>query len=144
MIGYSAEIAYHGFVALMEPEVFLELATPLSFHPEQTFQYLEKVRLQRGWGPPVLWIDMTKDEVKIRGHEGRHRTAYILENCPGALIPIHIIIPRLRAHKITRQMLSHIRSGAMSEAGLNGYIEGPLFSTVFVDGRTEEWFVPEE
>ncbi len=144
----TREIRYHGFVALMRPQMFLKLARPLPQTPaliEQSTKWLEKKRnrMDLGWAPLFLvlnpsWV-VPGGDVEVVNHEGRHRATFLASHCPDTLVPVLMWAPErlYSASTLDRSLLSKLREGAISEQG--DYVMGPLFDTAFIEDRVEEW-----
>lgn len=129
--GNNADIRWFGFMALMRPETFLRLALPLGTPRERSTSGLERYRILPGWGPPMLYIDVSNRQmIRVVGHEGRHRAIVFARLCPDALMPVAFMPRYKRAKDMTPDVLQDIRVRMISEG--DGFVFGPLFDEVFV------------
>jgi hypothetical protein len=149
--GNNENIRYMGFAVLMKPGTFLKLATQLSRPEPKSLEYLESIAHDKGWGPPMLYVEM--DTGMVTGHEGRHRSVLFSRMCPGKEILVHVkpsnSRSELRARGITDEMFSSMNQGLLSEEYASMarrhetvdefwhdyyFVKGPLFSEVFIGG----------
>lgn len=148
--GNNANIRYMGFGVLMLPKKFVSLALPINGVYDASVKFLMDHKLDPGWGPPMLYVDLVKGIVT--GHEGRHRVTAFSRVHPGKPILVHVVsrsTPEIRAKSITKDMLKKAKNGLFSEEYSNlteeersdpnqkkaKFVSGPLFSTVFLGSQ---------
>jgi hypothetical protein len=154
--GNNDNIRYMGFGVMMKPKVFLDLCFDLyrdGGPREKTLEHLKDSMLVPGWGPSMLYVDI--DSGQVVGHEGRHRALVFKEKCPDMEMLVHIkpsgTNRELRSRNITKDMLNKMNRGLFTEQfksltpeqqaseywKKHHYVKGKLFSTVFLDQKTE-------
>jgi len=148
--GNNANIRYMGFGVLMLPKKFISLVLPLNGVYDTSVKFLMDHKLDPGWGPPMLYVDLVKGIVV--GHEGRHRVTAFSRVHPGKPILVHMLSqsnPEIRARSITKEMLKKAKNGLFSQEYHNlneeersdpnqkkaKFVSGPLFSTVFLGSQ---------
>jgi hypothetical protein len=128
-------VAYSGFVVLMRPSVFLALCPELEI-PEG------KLDRFRGQALSMGFLDLRETEfgIRIMGHEGRHRMAFLMARAGDVPMPVAVRpMDGMRARHVTRGFLERFRSGAWRERQQSDQperrVRGPLFDHVVIMGR---------
>lgn len=134
-VPYNQEVNYMGFVGMMKPSTFLELALPHDGQRELDANNIQKL-LEEGYacGIPFMQLEL-KDPPRIKGHEGRARMIAIQNLNGDHPIPVHFLLMNgLRSKNLTPEHLEAIRHGLNSENG-SKYVRHP-FSRIYVNGQS--------
>ena len=132
-----ARIAYYGLVVLMRPSVFLSLVPPLTTDNDKLAPLMDD-------GQPIsmgfLVVNMADEDLRVRQHEGRHRTAHILRRNGDEEIPVAFLFNGgEKARDISEEDVARICQGLRRERSSEErdppVIEGPLFDRVLHLGQ---------
>ena len=143
----NANIRYMGFAALMQPWKFRELAEhlPEKLQREEALEFLPTTAHTKGWGPPTIYFD--RDDMRVTGHEGRHRSILFEKVCQEPML-VHFLPFRERARHMTYDVVSNIRKNLKGEKGSIDQIVGlntrprhtyGLFDYAFVGNEMFSW-----
>lgn len=116
---------YEKIEVLMKPSIFLKLAHPLKNLDNSEF-IINHIRNNFPIATPFLFIGMNlKGDIKITGHEGRHRMhsiKFIFGDNPTNVL---LIFDKFESIKKIPDFLAYINRGILSED--NFFVDGPLF-----------------
>jgi len=142
-----ANVRYLGFGALMNPSKFLELCTPRGELREDDVSRLEDGRLNPGWSPPMLCIDIT--DGTVTGHEGGNRVSLFQKMNPSEKILVHfLVIGGVRARDLSKESIKKINQGLVGESFFSQltseqkkdpaqkkkyFVKGPVLSEAFLN-----------
>jgi hypothetical protein len=129
----TAEIFHRGVMVCMTPRTFLAITPELDLGERpKTIPFLEVS--QRPLGMPFVNFrtSVDSDEVRVRGHEGRHRMYWIArEYGPDFGIPVAMFISEnaysLKAREIDGETVERVCRGVYREIS-GEFVDGPLFS----------------
>lgn len=116
----NANVWYEGFVALMKPSTFLQLALSDDGLQEPTSVELEKL-VKEGYavGIPFLSImfDPDGNELpRITGHEGRGRMRMLRRVLGDRPVPVHFLLcDGMRSRHLTPEMTDEVKQGVFAE-----------------------------
>ena len=115
------------FWAMMDPETFLALATPLPV-PRESLEWLARhVSLGGAIAPSELAVRLTpRGPAAVSRHEGRHRMTLVRKIVPGRKVPVRITVIGQSFDEVPREVVSAIREGMRSQRG-GRLVNGPLF-----------------
>nr|WP_250807293.1 hypothetical protein [Neorhizobium tomejilense] len=131
-----AEIFHRGVIVGMTPRQFLALTPHLDLAERpQSLPYIASH--QRPMGMPFFTVktSLDSDELRVRGHEGRHRMYWIArEYGPDYELPVAMFVSemayRLKAREIDFDTVERISRGVYRELS-NEFVDGPIFSRAF-------------
>lgn len=138
----SHDIGYFGFVVMMKPGKFLDLAARVGNPRPGVVEYLEgEIRSGNPIAPPFLTLDVADDAGAdlpipvVAGHEGRHRMLAILKVAGDVPVPV-LVAPRgRRARQCGADLVERFRAGAGYEGAPSIIVRGPLFEDAFLNGN---------
>lgn len=124
----NQNVEYMGFAAVCTANKFLDLSKPLRNPNPNTISYLEE---GEPIGSPFFLFNL--EEMKITGHEGRHRALHFKPRD----ILIHVFLTHGdRARNITSEHIDQLFSKVTSEWG--GTIQKP-FKAIYLN---KKWLQP--
>lgn len=138
-VPYNQSVYYHGFVGLVKPSTFLNLALP---HDGQRGEDSSKIEglVKDGYALGIPWFSLNTQAVeegtglaKIVGHEGRARMLFIQRELGDVPVPVHFILTGgARSRDLTPEMIQSIKGGIKAE-GSGTEITDPI-KTAYLDG----------
>lgn len=134
----NANVWYEGFVALMKPSTFLQLATDDEGHQEPTSRELEKLA-KEGYaiGIPFLIIRFDPDGTqlpRITGHEGRGRMRMVRRMLGNVPIPVHFFLrDGMRSRHLTPEHIDEVKLGIYAQDS-NSIVKRPV-EAIWVNGK---------
>ena len=117
----NQSVYYHGFVGMVKPSIFLDLALPHSGSRDVDSSKIEKL-VKEGYalGIPFLMISLSKVESgglpEIKGHEGRARMLLVKRLNGDAPVPVHFFLQGgLRSRDIDGKMIAALKKSIRAE-----------------------------
>ena len=118
----NANVIYKGFVAMLTPKQFLELAADHGGHREESAQDFVQV-ISEGYPIAAPFLEINLSDIgeggyaTILGHEGRARMLALLKFAregnmglhASSRIPVHFFLDGLRSRHITDEMIKSIK-----------------------------------
>ena len=139
-VPFNQSVYYHGFVALVKPSKFLDLALEDDDDKKRVWNMVKLAWKGYAFGIPFLQMDISGldagegGHAKIKGHEGRGRMQAFMEIEGDTPVPIHIFLTGGdRNRHLTRDIMSMINEGVFGQRG--NYIIRPFIKT---------WVKPDE
>ena len=128
----NQSVYYHGFVAMMKPSVFMQLALPDDGAQEPTSQVIEKF-MKEGYaiGIPFLEVSMRdledgKGPAKIVGHEGRGRMRMITRVVGDKPFPVHMLLTGGdRTRDVTPEFIEQVKKELVKQDKA-GTVKNPI------------------
>lgn len=122
-VPFNQSVYYHGFVALVKPSKFLDLALEDEGGKERVWKIVKLVWEGYALGIPFLQMDISgltlKDGLaKIKGHEGRGRVQAFMEINGNEPLPIHVLLTGGdRNRHLTPEIMKEIEQGVIGQRG---------------------------
>jgi len=136
----NADIKYFGVTVLMTPSTFLALVPSFKPNPDYLDKFERFVTDGNSISQPFLKIS-TEDgdsQLRVTGHEGRHRMAIALRLNGDEPVPVHIVDPLRRARRLSPEAIDVLRNGVFKQRAWDDldppFIKGPLFGDAFLSG----------
>jgi hypothetical protein len=132
----NSDVNYFGLRVLMKPSTFLSLAASLQ-SPRSSVEYIRNHLKQGGkLGSPFLSVDIPIDwedndfseDVKVIGHEGRHRMTVVMQDEGDSPVEVHIFPHYMRARDITPEMVKELNKSMINQDGKK--LTGPFFNSM--------------
>ncbi|AOG03478.1 hypothetical protein BSY19_5301 (plasmid) [Bosea sp. RAC05] len=138
-----AKIDHYGLVVMMRPSVFLSLCPSLESERRSPNPDADALAEMLAAGQIAsmgfLALNLADDDLRVRSHEGRHRTDFILRHFGDEPIPVAILFNGERARDVTPHDIVRICAGLRrertSEEPRPPMIDGPLFDRVIHLGQ---------
>ncbi len=138
-----ARIDHYGLVVMMSPSVFLSLCPSLESDRHSPNPDADKLSEMLAEGQAAsmgfLALNLADEELRVRSHEGRHLTDFILRHLGDDPIPVALLFNGERARDVTPEDIVKICAGLRrertSEEPRPPMIDGPLFDRVIHLGQ---------
>lgn len=137
----NQNVFYMGFVGMVKPSVFLELALPHGGLRDEDSVNIEKL-VKDGYALGIPFFMISLDDVErgkgipdIRGHEGRARMLAIKRINGDKPVPVHFFLTGgLRSRDLNAKMIKALKTSIRIEQS-NSNVVAPI-EQIIVDGKT--------